>query len=139
MAAGTDRTSVSWALFSAFAGATVYGAVIAVHDQLDGRPLGVGVPWSVSVQALTWGTALSAPPIGLVLLGLAVATKRAWLVAVLAACFLTGVLMEPNTWRTLARPGEWPARTLAVVLLIAVPATMLVPATRSISRPAASR
>jgi hypothetical protein len=132
------RSDRWWAVVAAFVATTVYGALVAVRDQLDGRPLGVGVPWPVWVQTLTWGTALSAPPVGLVLLGIAVATRSMRLITVLAATFLVGVLMEPNTWHTLARPVAWPARTLALVLLVVLPATMLVLAITSIRRPATS-
>jgi hypothetical protein len=134
-----ERPAATWTIAGVFAATTVFGAAVAVRDQLDGRPLGVGVPWPLWVQTLTWGTALSAPPVGLVLLGIAIATGSMRLVAVLAASFLVGVLMEPNTWHTLARPGEWPARTVAVALLVVVPATMLVLAITSIRRPATSR
>ena len=68
-----ERPAPTWTIVGVLAATTVFGAAVAVHDHLDGRPLGVGVPWPVWVQALTWGTALSAPPIGLVLLCIAVA------------------------------------------------------------------
>lgn len=135
----TDRPDASWVLVGALVAATVFGAAVAVHDHLDGRPLGIGVPWPLWVQALTWGTALSAPPVGVVLLCIAVATDSVRVVALLAATFLVGVLMEPNTWHTMASPAAWPARSTAVALLVVLPATMLLQTIRSIRRPAASR
>lgn len=87
-----------------FAGATVYGSVVAVRHDLPGRPLGVSLPISVRTAILAgWGAGVAAPWL---LPTAALAASRPGLgpsagavcTGVGVTC-IAGTLMEPVTYR----------------------------------------
>ena len=84
------------------AAASVYGARVAVRDDVVGEPLGVRFPGRVATHlALAWGAGTSAPwPMPVAALALAWRADAASATACIAlgAATLAGQLVEPVTW-----------------------------------------
>ena len=99
-----------------FAGAAVLGSVVAIRDQLPGRPLGVSVPLSVPAGlAAGWGAAVAAPwPMPAAAVMTAVTARHrgpsarpgAVCAAIGLGC-IVGTLLEPVT----RRPRSWSSAT----------------------------
>lgn len=93
-----------------FALTTVFTSVVALRDDLPGRPLGIEVPLSVALSLLVgWGAAVAAPwPMPAAALLAARQAPRATgkapalVCAAIGAIGVVGLLVEPNTyaWRT---------------------------------------
>jgi hypothetical protein len=91
----------------AFACTCVYTSVVAVREDLPGRPLRISVPLSVPLGLLVgWGAAVAAPwPMPIVALVAAGrsgegdrGTRAALVAAGIGVAGVVGLLMEPNTY-----------------------------------------
>jgi hypothetical protein len=113
------------ALAAAYVAVGVAAAAHAVRSDRRCRLFGIAIPGTVRQQALTTGTALSAPPLMWVALLAAIRRRRHETARVLAAAFLAGVAAEPDTPATLRTPGADPLATACTVLDIVLPLAML--------------
>lgn len=106
-------------------GVSAVGAVRATQRGRPCRFLGIpfpGAPWQ---HALTVGSPMSAPPIMLATLVVAVRRGRSDIVGLLSTVFIAGILSEPDTWATFRRPRFDPVSTVCVALEIVLPAALL--------------
>lgn len=104
---------------------SLLGAVAAVGRQRKARFAGIRFPGSPVAQALTVGTAMSAPPVMLGALVISARRGRTDLVRLLSALFLMGILGEPDTWSVVRRPRSDRLATACVALEIALPGALL--------------
>jgi len=123
VAASLDRALLGASL--AFAGATVLGSVVAIRDELPGRPLGLSVPLSVPAGLLAGcGAGVAAPwpmPV-MAVMAAATAPNRepsarpgAVCVGVGLGCII-GTLIEPVS----RQPRSWsPATRIAIGVNVA--------------------
>ncbi|MEO6570291.1 MAG: hypothetical protein ABIO83_01970 [Ilumatobacteraceae bacterium] len=118
--AGAVRSVVVWSY--AMIGAT--GAVQAVRRDLPARFGGLRWPGTPIIQALSTGTALSAPPALLVAAIIDDCRSRRWS-RLLAMGFLVGAAGECDTYRTLRHPRRDPATTIISAANLSLPAAML--------------
>jgi len=100
-------------------GATAFGAVVSVREDIPGEPLGARVPGRVPVHLLlALGSGLSAPwpmPVGVLVAALRPSTGRTGSVrlgAAVGAGVLAGTLVEPVTWGRRSR-GPWVGAAVA--------------------------
>jgi hypothetical protein len=100
-------------------GATAFGAVVSVREDIAGEPLGARVPGRVPVHLLLGlGSGVSAPwpmPVAVLVAALRSGTGRAGPVGLCAgvgAGVLAGTLVEPVTWGRRSR-GPWVAAAVA--------------------------
>jgi hypothetical protein len=101
-------------------GATAFGAVVSVREDVPGEPLGARLPGRVPVHLLLGlGSGLSAPwpmPVGVLVAALRAGRDRAGpirLGAGVGAGVLAGTLVEPVTWGRRSR-GPWVAAAVAL-------------------------
>jgi hypothetical protein len=105
-----------------FAGTVAVTSIVAIRDNVEGRPFGVRVPLSVRAGILTgWGAGIAAPwPMAVAVAVAASRTRRnsrsPWpgrTCAGLGLAGIAGLLIEPNTYR----PREWSRATRASVVM----------------------
>jgi hypothetical protein len=101
-------------------GATAFGAVVSVREDVPGEPLGARLPGRVPVHLLLGlGSGLSAPwpmPVGVLVAALRAGRDRAGSIrlgAGVGAGVLAGTLVEPVTWGRRSR-GPWVAAAVAL-------------------------
>jgi hypothetical protein len=138
MTARRDRALRAASL--AFACSAGLGTVVAIRDDLPGRPLGVGVPLSVPTGILVgWGAGVAAPwpmPVAALIAAARVGRDEggagpALVCTGLGLASIVGLLIEPNTYR----PRSWTRATrVAIVLDSAASAVLAVAGIRSFGR-----
>jgi hypothetical protein len=114
-----------------FAGAAVLGSVVAICDELPGRPLGVSIPLSVPAGlAAGWGAAVAAPwpmPAAAVMTAVTArhrgpSARPGAVCAVIGLGCIVGTLLEPVT----RRPRSWsPATRLAIGVNLGASAALI--------------
>jgi hypothetical protein len=104
---------------------SLIGALAAIGRRREARFAGIRLPGSPVAQALTIGTAMSAPPIMLAGLVISARGGRNDIVRLLSAIFLVGILGEPDTWSVVRRPRSDRLATACVILEIVLPAALL--------------
>lgn len=114
------RSVVVWS----YAITGVAGAVHAVRRDLPARFCGLRWPGTPVIQAVSIGTALSAPPALLVAAIVDIGRSRRWS-RLLAVGFLIGAVGERDTYRTLRHPRRNLATTMISAANLALPAAML--------------
>jgi hypothetical protein len=95
----------------AFAGATLFGSVVSIRNNLQGEPLGIRLPLSIPTALLIgWGAGVAAPwPMPVAALVAATVRRgtssrmRAATCAGIGFACIAGTLVEPVT----RRPGTW--------------------------------
>ena len=105
----------------AYAGSAAFASVVAVRDDVPGRPLGITVPLSVTAGiAAGWGAGI-APPWYMPALAV-IAARRAgasgsttgvMIAGSIGVASIMGHLIEPVTWR----PGSWTPGTRASIAM----------------------
>lgn len=105
---------------------SIVGGARAVQRRRPCRFAGLDFPGTPAQQALTVGTPMSAPPLMLVALIVAVRGRRIRWVRCLAAMFLVGSVAERDTLPTLRNPADDPVSTACTALELALPAALLV-------------
>lgn len=118
--APTVRSIVVWS----YAITGVIGAVHAVRRDLVARFGGWRWPGTPIVQAVSIGTALSAPPALLVAAIVDLCRPQRWR-RWLAVGFLIGAAGERDTYRTLRHPSRHPLATMITATNLSLPAAML--------------
>ncbi len=105
-----------------FAGNVGFGTLVAIRDNLPGRPLGIQVPLSVPAGILVgWGAGVAAPwpmPVAAVMAAAHVEKEDAGLgsglvCAGIGMAGIVGLLIEPNTYRR----SQWSVATRASITL----------------------
>jgi len=119
-----------------FAGATAYGAVVGVREDIPGEPFGWRAPGRVSTQlAVGSGCGTSAPwpmPVAAVVAALAArpgSTLPAHACLGLGSACLAGTFVEPNTWGWRSTSA---AAALTVVLNLLSGAALVLAGRRSV-------
>ncbi len=111
-------------LVKLYVAVSLIGAVHSIRRGKPARLFGLHFPGSVAAQALTIGTAISAPPTMLAALLVAESRGRRDIVRILSMMFICGVLGEADTPTALRRPRADPLGTACVALEVLLPAAI---------------